>query len=147
MAHRMGHIDFEDMDWRKRKYNTQRAYSDSKIANLYFTYELARRSAGDDKAPMATAAHPGWTGTDLQRHAGFFRFLNPVFGQGPEMGILPSLRAAFDPQAKPADYFGPSRLGGMRGNPVKIQSNERSHDQDAARKLWELSEEKTGVKF
>ncbi|MCI4667749.1 MAG: oxidoreductase [Bacteroidia bacterium] len=147
MAHMAGNIDFEDFNWEKRKYNPTQAYGDSKIANLYFTYELAKRYKDDPDAPMATAAHPGWTGTELQRHSGAAQFLNNFFAQKPAMGILPSLRAAYDSEAKPGDYYGPSRFFGMHGSPIKINSNKRSHDEEAAKKLWDLSAEMTGVSY
>ena len=147
IAHRQGNIDFSDFGWKNRSYKTGRAYGDSKIANLYFTYELAKKLNDDPHAPKVTAAHPGWTITDLQRHSGTFRFLNPIFGQGVETGTLPTLRAAFDPQAESGDYYGPSGFMEMRGAPVIVKSNKLSHDQETAQKLWEVSEEMTGVKF
>lgn len=145
MAHRFGKIDFTDLNWEKRKYNTNKAYGDSKIANLYFTYELARKLNGN--GPMVTAAHPGWTSTDLQRHSGFFSFMNNFMAQGVEMGTLPTLRAAIDPEAKQGDFFGPKGFYEARGYPVKVESNKLSRDNEAAKKLWQLSEEMTGVKY
>lgn len=147
IAHRQGNIDFSDLNWERRKYNTSKAYGDSKIANLYFTYELAERLKDDPDAPIVTAAHPGWTRTDLQRHSGFFLFLNNFFAQKVEVGTLPTLRAAVDPEARSGDYFGPSGFSEMRGTPVKVDSNARSHNRESARKLWELSEELTGVHY
>ena len=146
-AHNFGNIDFEDINWEKRKYNTQKAYGDSKLANLYFTYELVRILDGMDGCPLVTAAHPGWTSTELQRHSKLFMFMNKIFGQDVETGTLPTLRAAVDPEAKPGDYYGPSRFFEMRGNPVKVNSNRRSHDEQRARQLWEISEKLTGVKY
>jgi NAD(P)-dependent dehydrogenase (short-subunit alcohol dehydrogenase family) len=146
-AHNMGNIDFSDINWERRKYNTQKAYGDSKIANLYFTYELARRMNGNGESPLVTAAHPGWTGTDLQRHSGFIRFLNNFLAQGTDIGTLPTLMAAIDPDAQPGDYYGPSRFFEMRGKPVKVESNKRSHNTEAAQRLWEMSEQMTGVSY
>lgn len=146
-AHNMGNIDFSDLNWENRKYNTQRAYGDSKIANLYFTYELMRKFNGDENAPIITAAHPGWTRTELQRHSGLASFLNNFFSQNVKMGTLPTLRAAIDVDAQSGDYYGPKGFMEMKGYPVKVKSNKRSHDIEAARKLWELSEEMTGVKY
>ena len=123
------------------------AYGDSKLANLYFTYELARRLVTNGNNPKITAAHPGWTSTDLQRHAVFLRFLNHLLGQGVKMGALPTLRAAFDDNAKAGEYFGPSRCFHMHGYPKKQASNKMSYDEEKARKLWELSEEMTGIKY
>ncbi|MDJ0748221.1 MAG: oxidoreductase [Woeseiaceae bacterium] len=147
MAHKMGRIEFSDFDWESRKYDTSRAYGDSKLANLYFTYELARKLENYGKDPVVTAAHPGWTETDLQRHSGLMGFLNHIFAQGVDMGALPTLRAGFDPDAKSGDYFGPSRFFEMHGNPEKVESNDLSHDAEAAHALWAKSEELTGVSY
>jgi NAD(P)-dependent dehydrogenase (short-subunit alcohol dehydrogenase family) len=146
-AHNMGNIDFSDINWESRKYKTSRAYGDSKLANLYFTYELANKLSDDGSNPMVVAAHPGWTSTELQRHSGFFQFMNNFFAQNSDMGILPSLMAAVDEDAKPGDYYGPSGMFEMQGYPVKVKSNKRSHDKRAATELWRLSEDLTGVKY
>jgi NAD(P)-dependent dehydrogenase (short-subunit alcohol dehydrogenase family) len=65
---RIVNLDFADLNWEKRKYNRTQGYCDSKIANLYFTYELARRLK--DKPVRVIAAHPGMTRTELTRHSG-----------------------------------------------------------------------------
>jgi NAD(P)-dependent dehydrogenase (short-subunit alcohol dehydrogenase family) len=147
IAHRAGNFDLADLNWETRKYKTGKAYGDSKIANLYFAYELTKRLAGDDNAPVVTAAHPGWTATDLQRHSGPAAFLNPFLAQGVAMGTLPTLRAGFDQGAAPGDYFGPNKFFQMRGYPIKVTSNARSHDTQTADALWRKSEELTGVTF
>ena len=146
-AHSMGNIDFSDLNWEKKNYNTQRAYGDSKLANLYFTYELARKLKNDGNNPRVTAAHPGWTATDLQRHSGLMRFLNVFLAQSVEMGALPTLRAAFDEEAGQGDFFGPDGMFHMRGYPVAQDSSELSHDQEIAKRLWEFSEGLTNVRF
>ena len=147
IAHSGGDLDFDDLDWQQRDYRTQRAYGDSKLANLFFTYELVRRLEGREGAPVVTAAHPGWTATDLQRHSGLFSFLNRFVAQHVDMGALPTLRAATDEAARPGDYFGPDGWLHMRGYPVVHASGGSSHDVEAARRLWEISEQRTGVRF
>ncbi len=67
--------------------------------------------------------------------------------QNAEMGALPEIRAAVDPHVKGGEYYGPSGFKEMKGYPVKVQSNSASHNSDDARKLWEVSEKLTGVKF
>ena len=146
-AHNYGNINFDDLNWEKRKYKPMSAYGDSKIANLYFTYELQNRLSKDGSNPMVIAAHPGWTATELQRHSGLFEFLNNFFAMKIEQGTLPTLRAAFDENAQSGDYFGPDGFREMRGYPVKVESNKLSHDESIAKKLWDVSEELTGVKF
>ena len=146
-GHAYGNLDFDDLNWEKRSYKKMQAYADSKIANLYFTYELQKRLDQDGENPLVTAAHPGWTATELQRHAGFFRFLNNFFSQDITMGALPTLFAAVGADVKGSDYYGPSGWREMKGYPTKVKSNELSHNEKIARKLWEVSEELTGVKF
>ena len=147
LAHKSGAIDFSDMTWESRPYKTGKAYGDSKIANLYFSYALAKKLSANGSNPAVTAAHPGWTATELQRHSGMFSFLNNFFAQSLSMGTLPTLRAATDPDARPGDYYGPGGMMEMRGYPLKVKSNERSMDEERAAKLWELSEEMTGVTY
>lgn len=147
LGHTMGKLDFEDLNWEARKYDTQKAYGDSKLANLYFTYELARRLKREGNHPRITAAHPGWTATDLQRNSAFMSRMNRFFAQRVHMGVLPTLRAAFDEEAKAGDFFGPSKLMNMRGYPVAHQSNKLSYDETISRELWKRSEEMTGIKF
>ena len=147
IAHQQGNINFDDLNWKKRNYTTGKAYGDSKIANLYFAYELARKLKNESNAPLVTAAHPGWTSTDLQRHSLMFRVLNPLFSQNVENGVLPTLRAAIDEKANQGDYFGPSGFMEMKGAPVVVKSNELSHNEANAKRLWSMSEELTGVRF
>ena len=141
LAHKMGDIDLNDLNWKRRKYKTTRAYSDSKLANILFAYELARKlKVSGDESPRVTIAHPGWTGTELQRHSGWMGFLNKVFAQGIEMGALPTLRAGFDDTAKSGDFFGPSRFFEMHGEPVPVKSSALAQNHQAAGHLWEESQ-------
>lgn len=147
VAHKTGDINFEDINWASREYKTGQAYSDSKLANLYFAYELARKLEGDPTAPLISISHPGWTKTELDRHSGIIQFLGNIVAQTVEMGTLPTLRAAIDENAKSGDYYGPRRLFEMRGYPIVVKSNKLSHDQAKAKQLWDMSEELTGIRF
>lgn len=147
VGHKMGNIDFTDLNWEKREYKTNQAYGDSKIANLYFVYEFARKFKGDKDAPIATVAHPGVTNTELARHTRFLQIFNWFVAQGVDKGTLPTLRAATDPNAQSGDYFGPRGFFETRGYPVKVDSNALSKNEANARKLWKLSEEMTGVRY
>ncbi len=146
-AHKLGGLNFEDLNWENRPYRKAKAYVDSKIANIYFTYELQKKLRDAGYETLVTAAHPGWTATELQRHAGLLRFLNNFLAQGIEMGALPTLYAAVGPDAEAGDYFGPSGLGEMRGYPKKVESNGLSHDEKISAKLWRVSEELTEIKY
>jgi NAD(P)-dependent dehydrogenase (short-subunit alcohol dehydrogenase family) len=145
VAHTSGKIDFDDLNWEKREYKGWGAYGDSKVANLLFTYELARKLKATDT--IAVAAHPGYTATDLQRTSRLFAILNPLLAQKPSMGALPTLRAAVDSRVKGGEYYGPGGRGGFRGFPVKVSSTGLSNNKEIAKKLWAVSEEQTGVVF
>jgi NAD(P)-dependent dehydrogenase (short-subunit alcohol dehydrogenase family) len=147
VAHKSGNIDFEDLNWEKRKYKSWRAYGDSKLANLYFTYELSRKLKLNKANLKVLAAHPGWTTTELQRHSGGANFMNIFFGQKVKVGALGGLRAATDPNAHSDDYYGSPSFGEMKGHPVLLKSNALSYNKDNAKKLWQLSEELTSVSY
>lgn len=147
MAHKSGNINFDDLTWEKRSYSAWRAYGDSKIANLFFTLELDRKLKEHNLDLCATAAHPGWTATELQRHTGLVDFLNNIFAQDISMGALPTLRAATESGLKGGEYFGPNGFMEMRGFPAQVKTNQLAKDESIAKKLWEVSEELTGVKF
>jgi len=150
-GHRAGRINFADLQ-SERRYGRVSAYAQSKLANLMFTYELERRLRAAEAATVAVAAHPGSTSTELVRHwPGLLQTAYAATGglvnQSPPMGALPTLRAATDPAARGGDYYGPGGLGQLKGYPVRVSSNGRSHDQDAQRRLWAESERLTGVTF
>jgi NAD(P)-dependent dehydrogenase (short-subunit alcohol dehydrogenase family) len=140
-------IHFDDLQF-ERSYNRVAAYGQSKLANLMFTYELQRRLGGHDESTIALAAHPGFSDTELMRHLpGFLQPLTPLVAQNPAMGALPTLRAATDPTAHGAEYYGPDGIGETRGHPKVVKSSEQSHDQDIQGRLWTVSEELTGVTY
>jgi hypothetical protein len=76
-----------------------------------------------------------------------FKVLNPFFSQKVEDGVLPTLRAAIDEEAEQGDYFGPAGFMEVKGSPIIVKSNDMSHSESQAKKLWELSEEMTGVEY
>src|SRR5690242_10713287 len=141
-----GGIRFDDLQ-SDREYNRVRAYGQSKLANLMFTYELQRRLQGTNT--IAVASHPGGSRTELIRNlppivAAATRLLEPVM-QGADMGALPALRAATDPGVIGGQYFGPDGFAEQRGYPKVVASSAASHDTDAQRRLWTVSEELTSV--
>jgi NAD(P)-dependent dehydrogenase (short-subunit alcohol dehydrogenase family) len=143
-------IHFDDLQW-ERSYGRAAAYGQSKLANLMFTYELQRRLA-EHGSTIAVAAHPGVSNTELVRNIpAAFRLpvalLAPMLTQKPEMGALPTLRAATDPTVVGGQYYGPSGMGEIRGYPKLVSSSDDSHDQAVQRRLWSVSEDLTGVKF
>ncbi len=153
VGHRIrARIHFEDLQL-ERNYDRVVAYGQSKLANLLFTYELARRLTLKGAPTIATAAHPGAADTDLLRNmpggirqVGQFVWSHFI-AQNAEMGALPTLRAATDPGAQSAEYYGPGGVGEQRGNPKVVKSSAQSHDEDIQRRLWTVSEELTGVTY
>ena len=152
-AHKMGRIRFEDLQ-SERGYRAWAAYGQSKLANLLFTFELQRRLQRAGSATLALAAHPGWARTELQRHIPghplmrmFMAATSPFMSQEAAQGALPLLRAAVDPAAVGSDYFGPSGCGEWKGAPVRVQSNRRSRSEADQHRLWECSQQLTGIVF
>ena len=155
-AHRMGRIDFDDLQGRRR-YNAWRAYGQSKLANLLFTMELQRRLDLAGISTLALAAHPGYSATNLQAAgprmkgrtwmAGPIATMNRVLAQSPEMGALPSLLAATYPGLPGGSYVGPDGFLETRGHPRLVDRSAAARDDATARRLWTVSEELTGVVY
>ncbi len=145
-AHKMGKLDLNDLAWDNRTYSAWKAYGDSKLANLYFTYELSRKIEAANDSTLVTAAHPGLTASNLAKGA-VIRLFNSIFAQSGPMGALPTLMAATESSAKTGDYFGPSGISEWRGYPKQVFSNKLSQKKAIAAQLWTISEELTGVKF
>ena len=143
----MGKMSFEDLDFRQRGYRPWPAYGQSKLANQLFALELQRRLDSAGSSTLVTAAHPGWTATDLQRTFGMASFFNPVFAMKPPQGALPTLRAATDPESEGGSYYGPHGVMQMRGYPVLVDMVKAAQRSDDAARLWQISEERTGVTF
>jgi len=153
-AHRMGKIRFDDLQW-ERGYSRWPAYGQSKLANLLFTLELQRRAQG---ALTAVAAHPGYAATNLQTAgaslgglqgavtAAVSQVLNRVVAQSDAMGALPVLFAATT-DLPGGSYAGPDGRGEMRGHPTLVGMSAAASDEDTARRLWEISEQLTGVTY
>ena len=150
-GHKMGgSIHFDDLQW-DRSYSRMGAYSQSKLANLLFTYELQRRLAPRGKT-VAVAAHPGTSDTELARNLPkpvlrAAQVVFPLITQSAAAGALPTLRAATDPGALGGQYYGPDGIAQQRGNPVVVASSAQSYDIDLQRRLWAVSEELTKVTF
>jgi NAD(P)-dependent dehydrogenase (short-subunit alcohol dehydrogenase family) len=157
IGHRMGSgvMQFDDLEF-TRDYKPWNAYWQSKLANLLFTYELQARLAAAGASPVALAAHPGNARTELWRHSSLadriayrpeLRMLTFWFAQSAYMGALATLRAATDPDAGGGEYYGPPGRLQFTGYPVRVESSAASHDTEAARRLWDVSEEMTGVSY
>ncbi|MDT8401463.1 MAG: oxidoreductase [Bacteroidales bacterium] len=153
-AHKAGRMDFDNLLFEDgRGYSPMKAYGRSKLSNLLFTYELQRWFDKNGIEAIAVAAHPGFSETNLVRYIDnkvaykIFSPLASLMAQSAAMGALPQIRAAVDPDVSGGEYYGPSRLGEMKGYPVRVKSNGKTHDREDAHKLWKVSEELTGVRI
>ncbi len=147
LAHQRGDIQWDDLDAHRSYSRTQR-YSDSKLANLLFVQELDRRLRAAGSPVTAIACHPGVARTELGRHTGPLKFLfGPVgwFLNTAAMGAWPALQAATDPGAEPGGYYGPQAMGEMKGPSGPAKRSSAAQNQALARRLWDLSVEKTGI--
>jgi NAD(P)-dependent dehydrogenase (short-subunit alcohol dehydrogenase family) len=155
-AHMGGAINFDNLDGAK-SYGPWSAYCQSKLANLLFAYELQRRFTATGVDAIAAGCHPGYAATNLQsagpRMSGsrfgerVSELSNRLFAQSAAMGALPTLYAATAIDVNGCDYIGPLGMLGMRGAPGKIKSSARSYDTTVAARLWQVSEQLTGVRY
>lgn len=156
-AHRMARrINFEDLMGEK-KYSQWGAYGQSKLANLLFTSELQRRLSANDLTVNAYAAHPGFAATNLQGVSPAMRgaklesritaVASKLIAQSPQMGALPILFAATVPDLPGDSYVGPGGRGEVKGYPKLVDRSAAAKDQAQARRLWDVSEELTGVSY
>jgi NAD(P)-dependent dehydrogenase (short-subunit alcohol dehydrogenase family) len=151
-VHRMRtSTDFDDLQW-ERGYKRIPAYAQSKLANLLFTYELQRRLAGASATTISVAAHPGGSFTQQFHHAPMLirplvNLVAPRVLNSPQMSALSPLRAATAADVRGGDYYGPNGFREVRGYPALARSSDLSHDEKLQRRLWEISEEVTGVRY
>ncbi len=154
-AHRMARIDTADLNFERRRYEAWTAYGQSKVANLLFAAELDRRAVGTGL--VSVAAHPGYANTNLQ-YAGPMMAHNPIgkglvwlanhtVAQSAEAGAWPQLYAATAPAVRGGQFYGPSGIRNLRGHPGLSGRSPVAQDPALAARLWEVSEELTGVAF
>lgn len=154
MAHRSGSMRWDDLDG-ARRYQKWLAYGQSKLANLLFAFELARKLEARGASQRSVACHPGYADTHLQfvgpeiersrlSHA-VMTIGNRLFAQSAEHGAWPTVYAATASDAKNGDYIGPSGLGEARGTPTHVQARRAAKNPELAQRLWAVSVERTGV--
>jgi NAD(P)-dependent dehydrogenase (short-subunit alcohol dehydrogenase family) len=151
-AHRIGRVNFADLQGEHR-YVRWLAYGQSKLANLMFAFELQRRATEAGTNLKSMAAHPGYAATNLQFAAPpvyerpLMALGNLLLAQSAEMGALPTLYAATVPDLPGGTFVGPDGLAEQRGHPKVVTAAGRAYDGEAWRRLWEISEELTGVRY
>ena len=150
MAHWPGRINFEDLNWKNRRYSPWLAYSQSKLANLLFTSELQRRLDSVSSPLRALAAHPGYSHTNLQGATGrklgdaLMSAATRVVATDADFGARQTLYAAS--QDLPGNTFVGPRFGYV-GRTQPVGRSRRAQDPATATALWKLSEQLTGTKF
>ncbi|MBV8984502.1 MAG: SDR family oxidoreductase [Acidimicrobiia bacterium] len=143
-GHKVGRMNFDDLQWEK-SYRKWLAYGRSKLANLLFTFELDRRARAGGSAIIAAVAHPGYANTNLQSGTSF-QWSN-FMAQSSADGALPQLYAATAPDVQGGQFFGPGGFMEQRGAPKRVKAAKKAYDTEDARRLWELSEQLTGVTY
>lgn len=148
VMHRQGRIVLDDLNWETRRYDAVRSYGQSKLANLLFAQDLDRRLVAAGLEARSFAAHPGMSGTRLFRHQSGINVLSKLLAQSPEKGAWPTLMATTSDRLKGGEYVGPRGLFEVRGRPkAKAWRSRRGRDMAMAARLWEHSEELTGVRY
>ncbi|MCC3776110.1 oxidoreductase [Streptomyces sp. UNOB3_S3] len=150
--HRQGHLHFDDLSG-ERAYSPMGFYNQSKFANAVFGRELHRRLTTAGSPVRSVLAHPGYTSTNLQTSSPvgmvkvlFGHVLAPL-AQRPEQGALPQLYAATAPDAQGGEFIGPDGFAELRGGPTRVPLSTAAADPGTGRRLWELSERLTDVRF
>jgi NAD(P)-dependent dehydrogenase (short-subunit alcohol dehydrogenase family) len=148
MAHRMTKgLKLDDLHFEHRPYKDMDAYGQSKLAVLMYAFELDRRLRKAGSNIAATAAHPGWSNTNPDQGNAVLRFFNGLMAQPAAMGALPSLYAAAAGDVQGGDFIGPGGLKELRGYPAPAGSSDEARDAALAARLWQRSEELTGVRY
>jgi NAD(P)-dependent dehydrogenase (short-subunit alcohol dehydrogenase family) len=152
LEHRPGRIDFGDLTW-ETGYHPRAAYQRSKLANAAFGIELDRRLRAAGSPVKSVLAHPGYSATNLQSSGPtgpmkqLLRVGNALLAQSPADGALPQLYAATAADVEGGEFFGPDGFREARGHPRRVEATSRARDPELGRRLWEVSEELTGVSY
>jgi NAD(P)-dependent dehydrogenase (short-subunit alcohol dehydrogenase family) len=141
-VHAAGRLDLDDLNWQTRPYRTSQAYSDSKLANLLFTFELQRRLSAAGSSVRAMAVHPGMVSTNLFGHrpiqAAIIGFVGRFVMQDPEHGARATLFAATK-DIPGGSFVEPSGFAHLRGSPGIATAAPSAYDAMTAGSLWTLS--------
>ncbi|MFN2201066.1 MAG: oxidoreductase [Caldilineaceae bacterium] len=150
-----GHINFDDL-MGEEEYSRWGAYGQSKLANVFFTFELQKRLSAAGYDTIANTSHPGFVISNLQSNSVeqsgtkvegvLYKIAGPFLAQDISMGVLPMLYAMTAEEAKGGALYGPRRFR-MRGYPAEQKANDEAYDADALRRFWEVSEELTGITY
>ena len=155
-ANFMGKINFDDL-MGKQHYGRWEAYAQSKLANIFFTFELQNRLAAAGVDTIANVSHPGYVVGQLQTNsvaqsgtgsteAILYRIMAPILGEDVSHGVRPVLYASTAPTAKGGAFYGPKWFY-HHGEPVETRANGKAYDAAARRRFWEISKQLTSVTY
>ena len=154
-ANYMGSINFDDL-MGEQEYSRWGAYGQSKLANVFFTFELQKRLTAARYDTIVNTSHPGLVVTNLQANSVeqsqtgieglLYRVIEPIMAQDITMGVLPMLYGMTAEDAKGGAFYGP-RTFNLRGYPAEKKANKAAYDTDALRRFWEVSEKLTGIRY
>jgi NAD(P)-dependent dehydrogenase (short-subunit alcohol dehydrogenase family) len=160
MVHGKGYFDWDDLQI-EHNYSSQRPYNQTKLANLLFAREFQRRIDAAGGKIKSLAVHPGVAQTAIganRKNLGQFQpgdylisailsVVMPLLGQPASAGALPTLYAASSPDIQGGGFYGPDGFGEMKGAPKAAVIKPAGQDMDAARRLWEVTEQLTGFPY
>lgn len=154
-ANYTGTINFDDLMGEKN-YSRWGAYGQSKLANVFFTFELQKRLSAAGHDTIANVSHPGVVIGNLQANSVaqsgtgleglLYRLIEPILAQDIGMGVLPMLYGMTAKEARGGVFYGP-RTFNLRGYPAEKKANKEAYDAEALRRFWDVSEQLTGVKY
>src|SRR6201996_1854003 len=153
IAHKGGKLNFDDLN-AERRYDPRRAYQQSKLANVVFGLELDRRLRARAASTMSVIAHPGVAVTNIVSNgmgtglkARIANVVVSLFAQSDDRGSWPLVYAATSPEARGGGYYGPDGIAEIKGMPVEVKPKPHALDPAAGKRLWEISEKLTGVRY
>ncbi|MGI8769997.1 MAG: oxidoreductase [Acidobacteriaceae bacterium] len=153
IAHKRGRIHLDDLN-SEHSYHPRDAYAQSKLANLMFGLELDRRLKRTRARTISVIAHPGVAATNIVSNgmgasiaARVTAALFPLVAQSDDRGSWPILYAATSPAAQAGRYYGPDGLMEIKGSPVEVQPRPHARDETVAERLWQISQDLTGVRY
>ncbi|WP_436493053.1 oxidoreductase [Actinokineospora sp. HUAS TT18] len=150
--HKRGRVHFDDLHG-EHKYSKTGYYAQSKLANVVFGLELHRRLRANGFGVSSVLAHPGYAATNLQSSGPSgvtklaLKVSNRLMAQDAAMGALPQLYAATHPEVESGQFVGPNGRREQKGYPTIVEPLEAARDRELAKRLWDVSEELTGLDF
>jgi len=157
LAHRIGRIDFADLDWKRRRYSEMRAYAQSKLATMAFTLELDRRLRRCGSGVTALSAHPGFAATEIGKDSALINPSNAIgrwlrdrvypYVPTPAAAAKAIILAACGERMQGGTYYGPGGFLEITGSPAPARVSKKSRDAAMAQRLWDVSEKSTGVSY